>query len=117
MLAEAKPGSDAKGLEMGRVRRTAASREDLIDIWAYVAGNASATIADHLIDTIEDKVALLADHPRAGTACPELRPRVRRFPVGSYVIYYRPARGGIELLRVLHGAREVRAVFRKRRER
>ncbi len=34
-------------------------------------------------------------------------PDCRHFSVGQYVIYYRPVADGIELIRILHGARSV----------
>ncbi len=41
----------------------------------------------------------------------ELAPLLRSFPVGNYVIFYRPASGGIQIIRVLHGARDVSKLF------
>jgi toxin ParE1/3/4 len=35
------------------------------------------------------------------------RPGLRAWPVASYVIYYRPTDEGIEVYRVLHGARKA----------
>jgi toxin ParE1/3/4 len=54
---------------------------------------------------------MLSDHPHAGQRRTELRPCLRSFPVGNYLIFYRPLRGGVELVRVLHGARDVRRSF------
>lgn len=34
------------------------------------------------------------------------------FAVGNYVIYYRPTQDALEIVRVLHGARDVEAIFR-----
>jgi plasmid stabilization system protein ParE len=34
--------------------------------------------------------------------------------LGSYLIVYRPIRGGIELVRFLHGSRNLRRLFRRR---
>jgi toxin ParE1/3/4 len=35
--------------------------------------------------------------------------QVRGFP--NYLIFYRPVEGGIEVVRVLHGARDIAAIF------
>ena len=56
-----------------------------------------------------------ADHPLAAEARPDLAPGLRASPVGNYVIFYRPIHDGIEVVRVLHGARDIPAVFRKGR--
>jgi len=42
----------------------------------------------------------------------ELADGLRSFPVGRYVIFYRPIPKGIEIVRVLHGARDLDAIFR-----
>jgi toxin ParE1/3/4 len=46
-----------------------------------------------------------------GRARPELAPELRSFPVKRYVLYYRPDADGIELVRVLDGARNIEALF------
>lgn len=46
-----------------------------------------------------------------GKACEELQPSIRSFPVGKYILFYRPIEGGIELVRVLHGARDIESLF------
>ena len=41
----------------------------------------------------------------------ELAPGLQSFPVGKYLIFYRKMKGGIEIIRVLHGARNLPEVF------
>jgi toxin ParE1/3/4 len=92
---------------MAQAIRTPRARRDLADIWHFIAlDNVSA--ADRLIDSIADSLAQLADHPRMGPERAHLGRDVRSFPVGNYILYYRIISGGVELLRVLHGARDVR---------
>jgi toxin ParE1/3/4 len=43
--------------------------------------------------------------PGMGVARPEIRPDLRMFPVGSYVVLYPQVDDGVEIVRVLHGAR------------
>jgi toxin ParE1/3/4 len=50
-----------------------------------------------------------------GTARDNLAPGLRSFPVGNYLVFYRITPEGIEVARVLHGARDLRAVFKNRR--
>lgn len=96
------------------IRRTSTSRRDLREIWSYIAED-NPDAADAQLRLIEQKLLFLCENPKAGPARPELRPRLRSYPVGSYLIFYRPVRGGIELIRVLHGARNLRRLFRRRR--
>ena len=37
----------------------------------------------------------------------DIVPGVRSFPVGNYLIFYRETGQGIEIIRVLHGARNL----------
>jgi toxin ParE1/3/4 len=46
-------------------------------------------------------------YPASGRLRDELRPGVRSFPVGSYVVFYRAVAGTIEVLRVLHESRDI----------
>ncbi len=41
---------------------------------------------------------------------PELTENCRSYPFGKYCFYYRPKDAGIELLRVLHSARDIRQI-------
>ena len=43
--------------------------------------------------------------PGMGTARPEVDLTLRLFPVGNYLIFYRHTEFDVEIVRVLHGAR------------
>lgn len=98
---------------MAVVRRTVAARRDYAAIWDHVAEHNPAA-ADRLLRAFDRELALLSKFPGAGPARPEIRAGVRSFPVGEYLLFYRPVEGGIELLRVLHGKRDLRRAFRGR---
>jgi toxin ParE1/3/4 len=69
-------------------------------------------IADRLIESITDRFFLLARHPNIGRARDEdLRPGLRSFPAGDYVIIYRIDGEGVVILRVLRGSRNIAALF------
>ncbi len=44
--------------------------------------------------------------PKMGVARPEVRPGVRTFPHGNYLVVYREIDGGVDIVCVLHGARK-----------
>ncbi len=67
--------------------------------------------ADRLIDRIEEICEGLAAFPYLGRARSDLAANLRSFIHRSYVIFYRPLPDGIELVRVLHGARDLAALF------
>lgn len=59
----------------------------------------------------EDKFKVLADHPEMGRAREELAIALRSFPVGNYVIFYRTVKETVQVIRVLHGARDLDALW------
>jgi toxin ParE1/3/4 len=91
---------------VGRFIRTAKAEEDLIEIWIYIAAD-NLTAADRLLDQIDIKCQMLADNPELGQARPDIASGLRYFPVGRYLILYRNISEGIEVVRVVHGARHL----------
>jgi toxin ParE1/3/4 len=83
---------------------------DLEDIWSYVAAD-NAERADHLIDTLFEKILFLGERPSAGRERKELSPGLRSFPAGNYIIFYRISRPGIDVVRILSGYRDVDQLF------
>jgi len=67
--------------------------------------------AERFIEMIDEKADLLATAPAMGRQRDELAQGLRSFPVGAYVIFYRVAKRGIEVARVLHGARDIPSLF------
>ena len=91
------------------------AESDLDDIWYFVATESSSVdVADRLIDSITARFALLARQPYIGRRRDEdLRPGVRSFVVGDYVIAYRLDGDNVLILRVLRGSRDIEALFRE----
>ena len=99
---------------MNRAIISLAAQEELLSIWEYVLKQSgSGEVADRLIDRIFSKSELYSSQPLLGEARPDLAENVRCFVVGSYVVYYRPHDSGLEILQVVHGARDIRTVFRE----
>lgn len=94
---------------MPRIVLSPLAQADIDEIWDYIARDNTRN-ADRFIDRIEQRFGLLATDPRLGVACQDLRPGLRRFGYARYLIYYRLIRGGIEVVRVIHGARNQRAL-------
>lgn len=83
---------------------------ELDTIWYYVAtGSGSAEIADRLIDAITERFVLLAHFPQMGRRREDLRPGLRSFPVGEYVVLYRIEGSDVLILHVVHGHRDIEA--------
>jgi toxin ParE1/3/4 len=95
---------------MSRILRSSRAEGDLYEIWDYIAHDNTAA-ASKLLRTIGAKFEMLLKNPLMGQDRSELAPQMRSFSVGHYVIYYRPFSNGIEIIRVLHGARDVDSIF------
>ena len=91
-------------------RLSAAAEQDLTDIWGYVA-DYDETSADELIDQLIKRFLMLSNFQDAGRSREELAPGLRSFPVKQHVIFYRVIPAGIEVIRVLHGSRDMEQVI------
>ena len=93
---------------MGRLLRRPAARRDLIDIYRFIAEQSGHDRAAAYLQRIEDRLNLVSEQPGLGqTRLPRFRD-VRVLPSDSHLLFYRErsSRDGIELIRVLHGARD-----------
>lgn len=96
---------------MPRVLRTPEAEESRVEAWLQV-GESSVHGADRLLERIDGKCGLYATQPQAGAPRPDLGENVRCFAVDHHVVIYRPLDDGILVLLVVHGARDIPAVFR-----
>lgn len=83
--------------------------EDLEGIWAYIALD-DVEAADRFVDKIQERCQKLKDLPELGRSRPELAPGVRSLVIGNHVLYYKIA-AEIQVVRVLHAARDVMRLF------
>ena len=82
------------------------ARNDLVGIADYIARD-SLDAAMRWLDRMDQRLALLASQPEMGERRPEIDPDISSFVAGAYVLYFRPRTDGIELVRVLHSARDI----------
>ena len=95
---------------MRLVWRTSQAHLDLVEAALRIAEE-TPTAADHWLDSLDEKCRLLARMPELGRKRPDLAPDLRGFPIGNYIIFYRPVPDGIQVIRVLHGARDIPELF------
>ena len=87
-----------------------ASRRDLFEILDFIARDKPGAALRHT-ERLEEACWALAKNPQSGTARDDLLPNLRAWSVGKYVIFYRPSEDGIEVVRVVHGARDFGKLF------
>ena len=99
---------------MALVYKREAAKRDLIAQWVWYAENASIEVADHFLATTESTAIMLAGQPEAGTRVFVTRSEIqgiRRFPVSepfdTMLLFYFPLQNGIDLVRVVHGSRDL----------
>lgn len=98
------------------ILKTPLARVDLVACWAYI-GQRNRDAADRFLEAAEATFAALARMPMTGTPYEVRNPRlhglrcarVRRFR--NYLILYRPLDGGIDVVRVLHAARDIASIL------
>ena len=94
---------------MKQIVHSKKAREDLLSIWAYIAED-NTKAADRLLDDINEKCLLLGKNPKLGQARPDIARTMRYFPIKNYLILYQESQKGIEIIRVLHGARDLNEI-------
>jgi len=95
---------------MARFSHSRQARADLVEIWNYIAED-NPQAADKLLDRIDKKCRTLAQYPYMGRERDDIKRGVFSFPVRNYIIFYTQTDDGIEIVRVLHGARDVYSQF------
>ena len=95
---------------MARLVVSNEARQDMAEIWAHIAADAEGA-ADRVIASFHERFQTLAKNPMVGGSRPELLPNLRSFPAGSYTIFYFPQEDGVEIVRVIHGARDIMTLF------
>lgn len=94
----------------GNIIRTPAADDDLFDIWLFIAQDNEAA-ATRTLEKIKKSLDRLVRQPRGGRDRSELALGLRSFAIRPYVIFYRVIDDDIELVRVLHGARDIEDIF------
>ena len=88
---------------------------DLFDIWSFIAQDNSAA-ADRVEDAVFRACDFLAESPLAGRMRNELTPLPVRFwvvqPYPNYLIVYDPEKKPLQVIRILHSARDIPSLLR-----
>ncbi len=96
---------------MTSVRISAEAEADLESIWMYIAADTPAN-ADRFLDRLVSSLTqTLSTAPLAGRARDEFGEGLRSFPYDSYVAFYRITENAVEIVRVIHGARDLGSIF------
>jgi toxin ParE1/3/4 len=97
-------------MNMAALFFTRQAQEDLIDIWLHIAADDPGA-ADRVLDRLEQAAMNLAENPRMGPARDDIRPGLRYLVSDTYLILYQLAEDGVEIVRVVHGRRDLFGLF------
>ena len=87
------------------------AQRDIRDIREFIADRSPAA-AGRLMTRLTANFRSLAANPFLGRERPDLGPDLRSFPVeNNYIIIYSLSGAGIEIIRVLHGSRDLPTLF------
>ena len=90
-----------------RVIRTRLAEQDLIEVWRHIARD-DLKAADRLLDELERRTKLLSWYPEIGRKRPDIALDLRYIPSGNYLILYRVVEDYVEVVRYVHGRRDLR---------
>ncbi len=94
------------------------ARFDAIDI-AYEIAEDNLGAADRFADALDDAYSQLAELPGMGARRDYSNPKLtgmRMLPVPGFrnhLIFYRASETELQILRVLHGARDIESIFKE----
>jgi toxin ParE1/3/4 len=99
------------------IHRRRAARQDLVEILRHYAREAGLRVAERFSTQAEATFTRLAGMPGLGTPYDHDHPalaELRYVPISrfrKYLVFYRRVAGGIEIVRVLHGARDIATIL------
>jgi toxin ParE1/3/4 len=95
----------------------ARARRDILSNAEYLEEHGSVETAQRFLGAAQSTFEALARMPKLGVLCdfrsPALR-HLRRFPVKDFenwLIFYLPRRNGVEIVHLIHGARDIESLF------
>lgn len=96
---------------MNRAYFSPSAQRDLQEILEFIAIDIPGAASRHG-ERIESACRDLALNPEIGAPRFDLLPKLRVWSVGKYAIFYRQTDDGIEVVRVVQGARDFGELFK-----
>lgn len=94
-----------------RVNLTHRALKDLHDIGRYTLQTWGRAQRDTYLRALDSRFAWLAAHPQRGRARDDVAPGYRCYPQGGHVIFYLISEDGIDVIGIVHQARDVLSHF------
>lgn len=88
-----------------------AADQDLENIFDFTLNQFGFDQAEKYLLEIEDLFKILVLHPESGKARNEIKEGLYSFPKDNHIIFYRILDKQIQIIRVLHGSRDLPNYF------
>jgi toxin ParE1/3/4 len=89
-----------------RIDLSRAALADFDDIYDYIARD-NPRAAAKILRSLDESIQLLADQPKLGKVFRHRGLRLRLLTHGDYLVFYRERPGVVEVVRVIHGRRNI----------
>ncbi|MGO9935593.1 MAG: type II toxin-antitoxin system RelE/ParE family toxin [Steroidobacteraceae bacterium] len=89
-----------------RIEPSHAALADFDEIYDYIARD-NPRAAAQVLRSLDESIQLLADQPKLGKVFRHRRFRLRLLTHGDYLVFYRERPGIIEIVRIIHGRRNI----------
>lgn len=93
---------------MPKLRLSAAARDDLREIRIYSKARFGVPVAREYLTGLSMTMALLGERPLIGANADDLAIGLRGMTYRSHRLFYRVASDRVEVIRILHHARDAR---------
>ncbi len=87
---------------MRRLEFTPRARRDIEEIWEYSVDQFGIDRADAYLRDIRRAAMTVAEDPRRGLGCDEIRSGYRKFSVGSHILFFKTSATRVIIVRILH---------------
>ncbi|HQH28153.1 MAG TPA: type II toxin-antitoxin system RelE/ParE family toxin [Oligoflexia bacterium] len=102
---------------MSCVKKREAAKRDLVEQFVWYAENAGLEVADRFLVAADNSLVHLSEMPEMGSPVFVSRQElagIRRWPIKGFekiFAFYFPLSDGIDVIRVLHGGRDLQKLF------
>ncbi len=87
---------------MRRIEVTPRAQRDIEEIWNYSFERFGFEKAEAYLRELRRAAEIVAEDPRRGLACDNIRSGYRKLPVGSHIVFFRASESRIVIVRILH---------------
>jgi toxin ParE1/3/4 len=85
-----------------RIEFTPKAQRDIEQIWDYSFERFGFEKAEAYLRELQRAAETVAEDPRRGLACDNIRSGYRKFPARSHILFFRASESRIVIVRILH---------------